>query len=75
MENIVNSIEELEELYTMNMITYNQYMNIKSKLLKKKYKYVFHDKTYIVSMTDSEKETFERIYKTHLEPVEDDESE
>lgn len=75
MENIVNSIEELEELYTMNMITYNQYINIKSKLLKKKYEYIFHDKTYIVSMTDKERETFERIYKTHLKPVEGDSGE
>jgi len=75
MENIVNSIEELEELYTMNMITYNQYMNIKSKLLKKKYEYVFHGKTYIVSMTNDEREKFERLYHTHLEPVEDDDIE
>lgn len=29
---VVNSIEELEELFTMNMITYSQYLNIKKKL-------------------------------------------
>ena len=75
MENIVNSIDELEELYTMNMITYNQYMNMKSKLLENKYTYIFHGKTYIVSMTNDEREKFERLYHTHLEPVEDDDIE
>lgn len=75
MESIVNSIEELEELYTRNMITYNQYMNMKEKLSEKKYKYIFHGKTYFVSMTNEEKERFERIYKTHLELAEDDENE
>ena len=35
MEDIVKSIEELEELYTMNMITYAQYINIKERLEKK----------------------------------------
>ena len=35
-EDIVNSIEELEELYTMRMITYAQYMNIKNDLKKRK---------------------------------------
>ena len=69
---LVSSLDELEELYTRNMITYSQYMNLKSKLEKKKYKYTFHGKTYIVSMTDEERERFERIYKTYLEPVEEE---
>ena len=69
---LVSSLDELEELYTRNMITYSQYMNLKSKLEKKKYKYVFREKTYIVSMTNEERRRFERIYKTHLEPVEED---
>lgn len=69
---LVSSLDELEELYTRNMITYSQYMNLKSKLEKKKYKYVFHEKTYIVSMTDEERRRFERIYKTYLEPMEED---
>ena len=29
---IIKSIEELEELYTMHMITYFQYINIKREL-------------------------------------------
>lgn len=69
---LVSSLDELEELYTRNMITYSQYMNLKSKLEKKKYKYVFHEKTYIVSMADEERRRFENIYKTHLEPVEEE---
>jgi len=28
---IINSLEELEELYTRNLITYNQYINLKQK--------------------------------------------
>ena len=28
---IINSLEELEELYTRNFITYNQYINLKQK--------------------------------------------
>ena len=31
-ELIVDSIEELEELYTRHMITYSQYINIKKRL-------------------------------------------
>jgi len=69
---LVSSLDELEELYTRNMITYSQYMNLKSKLKKKKYKYIFHEKTYIVSMTDEERRRFENIYKTYLEPWEED---
>ena len=30
-DNIVHSLEELEELYTRNMITYYQYINLKQK--------------------------------------------
>lgn len=74
-DNIVHSLEELEELYTRNMITYHQYMNIKTKLSEQtenKYKYYFHNKLYIVSMTNEERRRFERIYNTHLEPVEED---
>ena len=29
---VVNSVEELEELYTMHIITYTQYINIKKEL-------------------------------------------
>ena len=29
---VVNSVEELEELYTMHIITYAQYINIKKEL-------------------------------------------
>lgn len=28
---IISSLEELEELYTRNLITYNQYINLKQK--------------------------------------------
>ncbi len=28
---IINSLEELEKLYTRNLITYNQYINLKQK--------------------------------------------
>lgn len=31
---VVNTIEELEELYTMHVITYAQYINLKKKLQK-----------------------------------------
>ena len=31
-EELVNSLEELEELYTRHMVTYAQYLNIKEKL-------------------------------------------
>lgn len=34
-ELIVNTLDELEELYTRHMITYSQYVNIKEKLKEK----------------------------------------
>ena len=69
---IINTIEELEELYTRHVINYNDYLNFKYKLEKKKYIYSFHGKEYIVSFTDEEKEKFERIYKTTLIMVEEE---
>lgn len=69
---IVSTLDELEELYTRHIINYNDYLNLKHKLEKKRYIYNFHDKDYIVSFTTEEKERFEKLYKTTLIPVEKD---